>query len=598
MKTAKTKSFFALALTVAVGAAVSAPQGGGGGIFDDAVLLLQGDMDVNGDGLVTQGEALNALNRNGPADDVISLQVRGSSDGTTKGFANPVTEVALPRRGRTVTSRVLRFKTQTRQYADGRDAAWASGLTLRTGFPMSETMEMSAVVRFRWDGYVSRADGTAISSVATLLAYGHKYNGIHCSIKKWKDRDWLEFSNWGMNAVVADEGFGIQTNVWYDLAFTATKDQIQVYLFPQGHWNYARIKQKTLWQKPFTDDAFAADESVFGVGTGIGHTNGNDLYYPQETWSTTTMEGFQNNFNGDIHSVAVWNRVLSAEEIEEAFMGGEAADCQIGVANGSNAEFASSADAASVWTETDGWLRFKGELAAVGDCATWRLTNREPSAHARICQVALCAPTQRGRLAFAVNGTPIGEADFFGGGNLVFDIPADAVRPGEANDFSLTLLSGGPAAIDAITVGGGFAIQMKGSDANSDGHLLDEDPKNFTSYLTSKTGHLFKNRLSYRFSLPRAFAARRMRWTVTRQKDHGADAAGYAVFVNGQNVCSRPDLMPLAWTFRVPRGALQEGLNTLVISNMTTSATDGGYYSLASLTGEPLPDRGGLVIIR
>ena len=30
MKTAKTKSFFALALTVAVGAAVSAPQGGGG----------------------------------------------------------------------------------------------------------------------------------------------------------------------------------------------------------------------------------------------------------------------------------------------------------------------------------------------------------------------------------------------------------------------------------------------------------------------------------------------------------------------------------------------------------------------------------------
>lgn len=594
------KAFFSLALTAAVGFVATASRGGGGGL-DDAVLLLQGDMDVNGDGLVTQDEARNALNRNAAPGDVIDLKVRGSFDGTNGGISNPVARVALPRRGRTVSSRVLRFKTQMTQYADGRDAAWASGLTLAKDFPMSEKMEMSAVVRFRWDGFVSRADGTQLSSQACLVSYGHKDNGISCWISRPHPDGTprLEFSNWHLNQVVSGNDFVIKTNVWYDLAYTVTKDRLHVYLFPEGHRDYAKISHTSFRVTVFSGEAFATDERVFGVGMGLAYSAGNDFYYPMEKWDSEDMEGYQNGFNGDIHALAVWNRILSAEEVEEAFMGGGAADCQIGVANGTNAEFAAASAASDVWSETDGWLRFKGELTQVGARAAWRLANREPHAHARLCQVALCAPTGRGRLGLAVNGTSLGEKDVEGTGSLVFDIPADAVRPGETNDFALTLLAGGPVTIDALTIGGGFSIQARGSAVDNKGHLLDEDPLNFSTYLTSRAGHAFGHQLVYRFSLPRLFAARRMRWTVTRQSDHGADAAGYAAFVNGTCVHASQSLMPASWKFLVPRGTLHEGLNTLVISNATSIVGgDSAYYTLDSLTGEPLPDRGGLLVIR
>lgn len=56
--------------------------------------------------------------------------------------------------------------------------------------------------------------------------------------------------------------------------------------------------------------------------------------------------------------------------------------------------------------------------------------------------------------------------------------------------------------------------------------------------------------------------------------------------------------MPSEWDFTVPHGALHEGLNTLVLSNLTTSATDAAYYNITSVMGEPLPNRGLQLIVR
>ena len=56
--------------------------------------------------------------------------------------------------------------------------------------------------------------------------------------------------------------------------------------------------------------------------------------------------------------------------------------------------------------------------------------------------------------------------------------------------------------------------------------------------------------------------------------------------------------MPEKWEFTVPLDTLKAGLNTLVISNLTTSATDSAYYSITSLTGEPLSNKGMVLVIR
>lgn len=593
--------------SVAAVAAVAVSMPAHGGVFDDAVLLLQGDMDADGDGLITQGEAKNALNRNGSLGDIIDFSVRGSYDGTNKGISNPVAEVVMPRRGRTITSRVMRFKSQVTRYGDGRDAVWASGLALRNGFPVSDKMEMSAVIRFRWDGFVTDVDGENFNgATATLLTYGHgddkDNNGIRCSLRLQTDGTTRLFFNnwsWAFSAIIGEDGWQIETGKWYDLAFTTKKGQVYVYLFPQGHWNYARVKKVSRTGNVFQSEAFGVDQESFGVAMATAHDKyDNNLFYPQESWSQSSIDNYEKNFNGDIHQIAVWNRVLSAEEIEEAFMGGESGDCQIGVVDGSNAEFSSGSASASSWTETDGWFRFKGGMENVGDSVSWSLLNRESRAHSRLMRVTLCAPTQKGSMSLSVNGTSIEAKSFAGAGDIVFDIPSSAVRPGEVNTFALTLQSGGQTAIDAIAVGGGFAIDNKGSEVDNDAHFLDEDPLNFTSYLTSREGHSFKNRLIYRFSLPNAFTTRRMRWTVTRGKYTGTDAAGYAVHVNDRNVYTSQTFMPEKWEFIVPLDTLKAGLNTLVISNLTTSATDSAYYSITSLTGEPLSNKGMVLVIR
>lgn len=580
-----------------------------GGVFDDAVLLLQGDMDADGDGLVTQGEARNALNRNDTDGKVIDLSVRGSHDGTDKGISNLFTKVVMPRRGRTVNGRVLRFKTQSTRYSDGRDAVWCAGLAVKRGFPMSEKMEMTAVIRFRWDGFVSDVDGNELSNPsATILAYGNGNdvvdNGIRCALRKYPNDGTvrLAFNNWSWNfsVIIANDGWQIEAGKWYDLAFSVQKGRIDIYLFPQGHWDYAHMmKASRTGTSLFPGDSFDEAESSFGVAMATAHGQyDNNLFYPQESWAQSSLDDYDKGFNGDIHQLAVWNRVLDAEEIEEAFMGGEAADCQIGVVNGTGAEFASAADAADVWTEADGWHRFKGALTTEGESVAWCLSNREARAHARLLRATLCSPTHDGKLTLEVNGQTLDTKVCGGASDILFDIPASAVHPGEMNQFRLVLLEGGPVAIDAIAVGGGFAIQNKGSEVDNSGHLLDEDPLNFTSYLTSKTGHSFKNRLTYLFSLPRAFAGRRMRWTVTRGQWNGAEAAGYAAFVNDQSVYSSTTQMPSEWDFTIPHGVLREGLNTLVLSNMTTSATDSAYYTITSVTGEPLPNRGLQLIVR
>lgn len=56
--------------------------------------------------------------------------------------------------------------------------------------------------------------------------------------------------------------------------------------------------------------------------------------------------------------------------------------------------------------------------------------------------------------------------------------------------------------------------------------------------------------------------------------------------------------MPSEWDFTVSHGMLREGGNTLVLGNLTSSATDAAYYAITSVTGEPLPNRGLQLIVR
>lgn len=82
-------------------------------VFDDAQFLLQGDADVNGDGIITQGEARNAIDRN--SENSLELGVCGSVDGVDRGISCPETEIDLPRRGETVSGKVIRLRTLTRK---------------------------------------------------------------------------------------------------------------------------------------------------------------------------------------------------------------------------------------------------------------------------------------------------------------------------------------------------------------------------------------------------------------------------------------------------------------------------------------------------
>lgn len=563
-----------------------------GGVFDDAVFVLQGDADADGDGVVRNGEAKDA--RRWFAEDAVSLVVRGIVDGTAdnRGVASPVTDVVMPRRGVSMRGRVLRLNTATQTYSDGTDAAWASGFTMASGFPA--TTCVTAVIRFRWEGFTVRPDGSEMATRCCLFnCSGAGTDGFCVSILKKTDSEdgYFLVENNPTWCPVQGDNFRVKRGVWYDVAIAADRESATLYVFPEGAMDYKMIRTMKMSGRFFND---VRTNSCVGIGVQMTR-NGNDLYYPQDSWDYRELDNYEKNFNGDLHQVAIWNRVLSETEVEEAFMGGEAADFRIGVADGASLEFADSQSAA--YRPSDGWLRMKGRFSAEGEYADIVFTNRSVRPHSRVLHLKTC-PGSDGAITLMVDGNRLVTQTVKGASDVCFHIPYGAIAAGAECTMRLRFEGGQGIGIDWLELGGGFDRTFAGSEQDPVGHLHDGDSNNLRGYISSRATSKATN-IVWRFSLSAALAnSYGYRWTFVRDSYVERNAGAFDVLVNGKTAYESDSPMPQTWAFDVPASLMREGLNTVVLRNLALRDDDSGYYALRSLTVSPLRRYGLSICIR
>ena len=603
---------FAMAAVSVIGSGASAS------VFDDVVVYLQADSDLDGDGKITNGEAKDASRRNSP--DGVNMYVCGSVDGTDagKGIACPVTDVALPRRGITIRDRVFRMDPKVTNLTDGKPSVWGCGFQ-HTSFEL--TTNITVFYRFRWSGEFVKnpLTGENLNKTAVLMNNGDLWhNGIkvegsgdgfrlHIQPTQEKNTDpgdgdlffcggnslWIQIHG-GRNPAGI---YVIKPNKWYDLAMTFDCGQVCLYLYPEGEKEYKKILPDRRTGNFFRETRRGAYLSV-GM---YRPTSNYNMFYPAENWTWHGLDNADQCFIGDIHTFAYWNRILSADEIEEVFMGGVSADAQIGSENGGNYEFCNTGS--GTYRIGEGWHRMKGELSGPGDSLNVIMTNEAGRAYSRVFHVKTC-PGSAGALSLSVNGKKAGMTRSIpASGNVSFVVPGEELEEDAENTLTLTLERGGPVAIDWAEIGGGFKIE-KGS--NTKGyqnyiHMMDRDTFNYCGNLCSWPGSSMTNRY-YHFTLSEEIAGKfDQTWTVERGQHCGPIAAGYDVWANGTLVYRSDERMPLKFSFRIPREALKAGRNEVMFRNLTEQYADNakeGYYFLNVLTVEPYDKTATMILVR
>lgn len=565
-------------------------------VFDDAQFLLQGDADVNGDGIITQGEARNALDRNSA--NPLELDVCGSVDGVDRGISCPETEIDLPRRGETVSGKVIRLRTLTRKSDfDGVETVWASGFYMNSSYPLST--EMTAVMRFRWDGFVMKSGGDAFEKDrAVLINYGgcwdERNDGITLSIAPKGGKPVLRVEG---THIWLESNLAVKPDTWYDFAMTAQKGVLRLYLLPAAG-NAPMSMEKMSCSVGVFNETFA--KTHFSVGTFASSSSYNQ-FLPPDSWTDWRQtDEAEDSFNGDLHQVALWTRVLSDDEIEEAFIG-SASDLQAGVENGSNGEF--SASSSSALGSGSGWHRAKGALSSRGETVDFAFRNEPGRSFSRIVSCWSCAGTSAS-VSLLLNGTAVGSPRIFGGARCVtWLLPGDSLAEGE-NRVSLRMEADGAFLLDALQITGGFKLVSSNEPNNSSDavstHLLDRNVYNFNENLTAWATLPYTNRI-FRFNLPRSYPKRYGQlWTVRRSQWTGQIAGPCDVWANGQCVYHSGTSLPMVFSFVIPADNLVEGLNTVVLRNLSEQTLDDerqGYYILKEITVEPYSRPNSLIMI-
>ena len=561
----------------------------GASVFDDAQFLLQGDADVNNDGVIAQDEAKNAIGRN--LEGVLELDVCGSPDGVNNGISCPTVEIDLPRRGKTVSGKVVRLKTLTsKSEVDGIDTVWASGFYKNTDFPLST--EMTAVMRFRWEGFVLKSDGEKFSEErATLINYGYSWtlneDGMLLSIVPKDGQAVLRVEN---NPFWWESDLVVKPDTWYDFAITARKGEVRMYLLETAAADAPMSMQKRSSFNSVFNDTFASTHLAVGMFVKDPAYN---QFYPLDSWDWRKTDNAEYCFNGYLHQFALWNRVLSDDEIEEAFIG-SVSDLQAGVENGSNAEFSGSSSVA--FGANSGWHGVKGSLVNKGETMDFVIRNEPGMALSRVVSCSSCVGSSAS-VSLVVNGAVVGTAKRFNGARrAIWLLPRESLVEGD-NTVSLRMVSDGTFLLDAMQITGGFKMVGANSpDADVKVHLLDCNTYNFNRNLTSWKGIASSNRV-FRFTLPQSYPTRYGQlWTITCNEWAGPCAGPCDVWANGQCVYSYNGKarLPQVFSFTIPAENLVGGQNTVILRNLAEPATvdelDGAYV-LEEITVEPYDPR-------
>ena len=586
-----------------------------GGVFDDCVYWFCGGRDSDGDGLLKHdnvGEMVDSLHASDLSDDIHKIFVQGYariSAQKSLGVQLREEDVYCPAQG--VTNRTMCvYIPQHPEFKDNGAGTVTTNFcnnmvkynAAHKLFSILTNAEYTCVMRLRRgeanvfgtsEWFFNTYSGNVIQSDKGMLL------GFN------KDGAFISYAPGGTLSVSSPTS--VPTNTWADIAIMVSNDTVRIGAWVDPGMNLTNRGESA--RAKFASKA-TSTKTVDGV-TYRPNLTPCRLYIGSQN-EMAKLSPYSNNydkmFEGSVQQIAFWGRVLTDDEVVEAWQTPMADVWRLGLSNDSSSEMGgATASVATVDIDSitaDGrWQEVPGEIAAGGTLnldftfrkSSFAAGKSTSSALSQILCVKPLSASSGGTVQVSVNGVSVGSALALVPGKTtkLFILSKYFSVPG-VNRISLARTDGGAAAIgiDQIRLTGSFQSGIVDDAASEFSYRPTMAPN--VCWPQSSDWYDMRNALNVRsrysvthkFRLPEEVVPYKHVYTVRMREDYsGANTNVLTLAVNGD--------VKTAWTndsgigiaqipksyadFKIPfkEGELRAGLNEFTWT-LTTANTESG----------------------
>ena len=461
------------ALCAAVLAGAAAPLFAGTPVFNDEKLSFawEATADVNGNGDIDQNEFL-CVNKANVAVEAFMCPRSEISDSATVYDLPPFEMQEVDFRALGITATVPTWRCEPRMTSAASDSWAAPSVMVRERATWADT-EFTFVARIKWDGTTFKThdwNGNEVTLSCDedqiLMVNGHESPSWRIAIRPNGELYLRDSYNAAYSPLCRTSMIKLAPGEWWDIAVTgeagAKEDVITLYAVGPGPGYLIRKEFRGVY---ITETNRDAGYTLYGTRrhwTGFSIDNGK-----------LVSDGDQlASFVGNIQFLALWGRVLSPEEIHEAWTRCATGRWSIGMRNGKTEEFGGDDDTTFAANAGTSWAEFPDEVRP-GHSATvaFQLTADEAALPyaLQLCGVNAGAAA----VAVSVNGAPFGGASVSASAPGLVYIPAGTFTAGD-NTVALSVGSDSSSwEPDFLCLAGSFQLGAK--DGSGDEFLDDHD---------------------------------------------------------------------------------------------------------------------------
>ena len=414
-------------------------------VFDDVKFWFNGASDLNSDGVIQTGELVDRLHC-ATAGHAMNL---GAVTEFTPGDIKLSTEdVEMPYRGIMLPSQKVIFCDQGKMpMCDDENVVTNHSYELGSvSFPaiFPATNNFTVVARFKFHEFMNAA------TYAPILTFGYKWGADYASqgltfqlgtgASSHNDLKYYCSTRSSKGLPSSDS---IKTNQWIDVAISVFDGTNTIAFASRANRIYVmtNIMDDISW-----DNTLANTRGTIQLG-GSGRTE-----------RTTAAKLLKNYARVSFAQVAVWQRVLSLDEVKEAFMGGYPDLLREGVQNGDNDDVSA-------------------ELTEVAPDHTVSFMLKEPAVAVPAESFGIMGQLLRVSCSFGagnanvfVNGQLVGKINLSRGMTSSVYVPAENLQYGE-NIIRISRTSG-TIGMDSVCLGGSWQVGHEDDNYSEFGHNL------------------------------------------------------------------------------------------------------------------------------
>ena len=421
-------------------------------VFDDAVFWFRGGKDIGGDGyLRQQGEFFDDLHANDPTHDYHKMTVpsySGSYDAFKVNAEFRKEQVVFPALGTSVAENM--------QFIHLSDVVVKSSNT-DYYFPFSVNPR-----RIFEDNNISK-EYTIVSRIrigdldATNCLFSIGYsdsatNGMWIGFVKHPTYASCKYIRGARSPASGSKvssyslDMRIPTNTWVDVAVVVGNGKLRVGVAAPTSYseNYPSIAfgETPMW----TDNCELLDETNYSL-----------FCYKSLTAPSLKDQIF---FHGDVQQVAIWGRILSDQEVMEAFGMPRPAIFRTGLDNGTSNEFGGTRSVATQEIKGLGSWQSVVNTMLAGD--TWTVkfdALRDEAGLAQVFSVKTLGDSVTARIEPTLNGISLGQRRIAAGAHVFWPVATNLVVEGE-NTLVLKRMDTGSGVfgLDAMELGGSLGV--------------------------------------------------------------------------------------------------------------------------------------------